>query len=148
MSGGANLGGFIDEGSLSEELVSTNPNYGPHRPHPFAAYVKRVIAESGVKDSKETREMASQIAGVVARLPFLPDPTTKIEDDQGRETTEFEQQIVKTARRAEAAVESEMVWTASALKLSRTALEMRKRDPDGSKGVAWVNPPLPGEMAA
>ena len=157
MSGsGGTIFGYVDESSLTEELAKTNPNA---RPHPFAAYVRRVIKLSGVPDAQETREMASHICGVVARLPFLPDDKTTVDtktvDGKQVKVTEFDQQVEKTAQRAEEALDSEMVWTASALKLAKAALDLRKGDPDGAKGKAtngvegaWVNDPLPGEVTA
>jgi hypothetical protein len=142
-SAGQGFANLVDQSSLAEELnKSGNPN---RKPHPFRAYCNRVIEKAGVPDAQETREMASNICGAVARLPFVPDDKTKIPDGDGGTTTEFEQQIRKTARRAEETLDSEMVWTASALKISKAALEIRKGDPDGSKHEAWVNDPLPGE---
>lgn len=140
------FGALVDQESLATELDQRkNPN---RKPHPFRAYTERVRMTAGVPDAQETREMCSHICGIVARLPFLPDYKEEIDDGFGGKTTEFAQQIIKTARSAESQLESEMVWTASALKLSRAALEIRKSDPDGKKGIAWVNDPLPGETRA
>lgn len=138
---GTALAEMVDQKSLAAELMSRNPNRA--KPHEFALYCRRVIEKAGVPDAQETRQMASHICGVVAKLPFLPDSEMEVDGK-----TEFEAQIEKTARRAEAALDSEMVWTASALKLSRAALELRREDPDGKKGIAWVNDPLPVERAA
>jgi hypothetical protein len=134
----------VDQRSLAQEILAKNPNRAEK--HPFRVFCERVIRESGVPDAQETREMASIVCGEVAKLPFLPDAETPLPiPGTTRKTTEFEQQIEKTARRAEEALDSAMVWTASALKIARTALELRQKDPDGSKGIAWVNDPLPGE---
>jgi hypothetical protein len=150
MTGGTSLGGFIDEGSLAEELIRQNPNYCPERPHPFAAYVRKVIADSGVQDSTQARQVASFICGSVAKLPFMPDEKEIIEGrkEDGTARTEFDLQVIRTAARAEQILDADVVWTTSARKLAFTALMLRKRDPDGSKGLAWVNDPLPGEPVA
>jgi hypothetical protein len=154
--GGGDIFGYVDESSLNEELKSRNKNHNPDNPHPFSIYVHRVIGLSGVPDAQETREMASHICGVVARLPFLPDDkatvATKTVDGKEFKVTEFDQQVEKTAKRAEEALDSEMVWTASALKLAQAAMDLRREDPTGALGKsskgregAWVNDPLPGE---
>jgi hypothetical protein len=152
MTGGENVFGFIDEGTLNDELRRKNPNHGPHNPHPFAAYIEKVMRNAGIQVTRDSRAMASDIAGRVARLPFVPDREQVLEvrrvGEKEKELTEFDLQAEKTARRAEEALDSEVVWTAAALKLAYAALELRAQDPDGSKGVAWVNEPLPGEVAA
>jgi hypothetical protein len=140
----ATLGGIIDESGLAAEVTSRNPNYNPQRPHPFRRYIEAVIQQSGVPLAKETREMASVICSEVAALPFLPDSEENIGENG---ETEYDLQVIKTAKRAEENLDSAMVWTASARKLSSAALALRKKDPDGSKGIAWVNDPLPGEVA-
>jgi hypothetical protein len=134
----------LDVRSLQQEILAKNPNRA--RKHPVRIYCERIIRESGVPDAQETRQMASLVVGDVARLPFVPDSEMQIlVPGTNRKTTEFEQQIEKTAQRAEQALDSPMVWTASALKLARVALELRQKDPDGSEGIAHVNDPLPGE---
>lgn len=145
MTGGAGLGGFIDESALSDELAAKNKNYGGNRGpmHPIRTYIMGVIRDSGVPDAQATRELSSHICGVVARLPFCPDDETQVDGK-----TDFERQVIKTARRATEFLDSEMDWTSAAMKLSRTALERRKLDPDGKLGLAWVNDPLPGEAGA
>ena len=150
--GGGNLFGFIDESGLNEELIRKNPNYGPHNPHPFAAYVDRVLAHAKIPVSKDGRAMAADIAGRVARLPFCPDHKDAVEtrtvSGKAVEMTEFDLQAEKTAKRAEEALDSEAVWTGTALRIARAALELREQDPNGEKGIAWVNDPLPGEPVA
>ena len=145
---GQGFANMVDQRSLAAELDQRN---NPNRAvHPFRKYIQDVIVKAGVPDAQETREMASHICGTVARLPFLPDTTAVLETREGPDgkvikLTEFDQQVEKTAARAEQQLDSEMVWTASALKIARAALELRKEDPDGSKKIAWVNDPLPGE---
>jgi hypothetical protein len=137
-------GPAVDLRELEAEVLSRNPNR--RGKHPFQEYWERVVREAGVPDAHETRRMASVICGEVAALPFTPDDETPVPvPGSQKKTTEFEQQIERTALSAEKTLDSKMVWTASALKIARKALELRKRDPDGSRGIAWVNDPLPGE---
>jgi hypothetical protein len=131
---------LVDQRSLAEEILSKNPNRA--KKHPFRLYIEKVIAESGVPATQETSAMASLICDGVAKLPFLPDNVTNVAIPPAKKMTEFDQQIEKTAQRAEIALDSAMVWTSAALKLSRTALELRRQDPDGSKGIAWVDKPV------
>ena len=133
----ATLGGFIDEESLSAEVTRTNPNYGPHRPHPFQGYIAKVIVKAGIPDRPQVRELCSLICGEVAALPFVPDRESALDDGK----TEFDQQVLKTAERAEKALDSPMVMTMAARKIALAALELRAEDPDGTKGIAWVNSP-------
>ncbi len=130
---GGTIGGWIDETALAKEIASGNPNYNPDRPHPFRKYIQAVIEKAEVPDAAATREMGSVICSEVARLPFVPDEA------------DFDAQIKKTAQRAEDGLDSPMVWTSAAQKLARAALELRREDPDGTRGIAWVNDPLPGE---
>lgn len=143
MSGGERLEDFIDDGSLKMETEKAHKrNLAVTRG--FRQYQKKVIDEADVPNTHQTRQMASNICGAVARLPFVPDDEIKIKDGED-ETTEFEQQVVKTAALAEEMLGSEMVWTTSAQKLARAALKLRAKDPDGSKGIAWVNDTLEDE---
>lgn len=149
-TGGASLAGFVDEESLTAEIIRGNPNR--QGPHPFRVYCEKVRADAGVPDTQETRQMTSVICGEVARLPFLPDGKdiveTRGEGENKKELTELDLQIEKTAKRAEEQLGSAMVWTSAARKLASAAIDLRRQDPDGKKGKAWVNDPLPGERVA
>jgi hypothetical protein len=139
MTGGETLFGFIDETGLDAERREKNSNYGNHRHHPFRKYVEGVLQElktkHGMRITRETREMTNLICTEVARLPFLPDDIEK--DKDGR--TDLDQQIEKTAKRAESQLDSPMVWTAAAKRICTVALDRRKQDPDGTKGIAWID---------
>lgn len=142
----ATLGGFIDESGLAAEVRERNPNYGPHRPHPFRGYVMRVMAAAGVRDARANREAASIVCGIVASLPDLPDREEIL--DGGK--TEYDLQVERTASTAESQVDSPIVMTVTARKLTRAALELRYADPEGVLGRstegregAWVNDPMP-----
>lgn len=136
--GGEGIANFIDEPSL-QNATEKAAKQNRQETRPFRQYQKKVIELAGVPSTHQTRQMASHVCGAVARLPFVPDDKTPIKDDNGNDTTEFEQQIIKTAQYAEGQLDSEMIWTVSARKLARAALDLRKQDPDGSKGIAWVN---------
>lgn len=142
--GGQDLTEFIDENSLQAE---TRRAYERNRvgTRPFRQYQKKVIERAEVPNTHQTRQMASHVCGSAARLPFVPDSEVTIQDASGKDTNEFEQQIIQMARFAEEMLGSEMVWTVSARKLARAALEIRRSDPDGSKGIAWVNDTLEDE---
>ena len=143
MRGGATLGGLIDESSLIAEQ-NKNPNYGPHNPHPFQAYTRLVMQRAGVRDAQVNRECASIVCGIVASLPDVPDREETLDDGK----TEYDLQVARTAADAEEQMDTKVVMTVTARKLVRAALELRYEDPDGSKRLAWVNDPMPGELVA
>lgn len=142
-AGPASIGGEAIEQVIDEvSLAAQNDKYAKQNrveTKPFRQYQKKVIELAAVPSTHQTRQMASHVCGSVARLPFVPDDKLTIKDERGNDTTEFEQQVIKTAAFAEEQLGSEMVWTVSAQKLARAALELRAKDPDGSKDIAWVN---------
>lgn len=141
MTGGETLADFIDEPSLaSETQKAAARNRAVSRP--FRQYQKKVIELAGLKNSQLIRQLSSNICGSIARLPDVPDNEEEIDDIRGNKTTEFEQQVARSAEVAEAQMGVEVVLTVSARKLARAALELRQKDPDGTKGIAWVNDPL------
>lgn len=147
MSGGSNLGGFIDESGFAEELARRgNPNRDTI--HPFRRHWQKVLADSGVPSRRITRELCSLICGQVAALPIVPSKDEK--DDQGR--TEFDQQVERLAQWGEAEVNASrqgnavQVLTGPARQIAKAALELRVQDPDGSKKLAWVNDPGPDDV--
>lgn len=136
--GGESIDSFIDENSLKAQYdKAAMQNRETCRP--FRVYQKMVIDKAGVPNTQQTREIASHVCGAVARLPFVPDSEEIVETVNDMPLTEFDQQVIRTAQYAEKMLDSEMVWTVSARKLSKAALQLRKEDPDGSKGIAWVN---------
>lgn len=103
------------------ELVDDRAMPKPE-PHPFAIYCQRVLKEAEVPNAQETRELASAICGMVAKLPFLVD--------------DHDEQAQKIAARAEAELESPMVWGDAAVKIAKVAVDLRH------KGEAPVVEPI------
>ena len=130
---------FINVNSLQQE-IERNAKINRDTCKPFRQYQKRVIVKAGVPNTQATRELTSNICGAVARLPFVPDDKVTVETRGTEKITEFDLQAERTAFIAESALASEMVWTSAARKLAKAALELRRQDPDGKKGVSWVTP--------
>lgn len=136
--GGESIDSFIDENSLKAQYDKAAMQ-NRATCFPFRQYQKKVIDLAKVPNTQQTREIASHVCGAVARLPFVPDDQEIVEVIGDQSFTEYEQQIIRTAQYAEKQLDSEMVWTVSARKLSRAALDLRREDPTGEKGIAWVN---------
>lgn len=150
MSGTATLGGFIDESGLAEEMARRgNPNRDGI--HPFRAHWQKVLVDSGVPSRRITRELCSLICAQVATLPIVPSMDEETKDEKGR--TEFDQQVERLAQWGEMEINSQrqgnavQVLTAPARRIAEAALALRVKDPDGKKGLSWVNEPSPDDEA-
>lgn len=144
-NGFANL---VNTRSLSQEIRDMKAiQRNRVESQPYRDYIKSVIKTAEVTDSQLTRQLASNVCGYVAALPFLPSKTEII--DRTSKVTEYDAQIAALARAAEEQVRSSTgtvaVMIVPARRLAQAALDLRIEDPDGSKGIAWVNPPLPEE---
>jgi len=154
MRGGSQLSDFLNTKTLSDE-VERNAAINRATTRPYRRYQKRVILKAGVPNAQATRQLTSNICGVVARLPFVPDDKDVVETRGTTKITEFDLQVERIATAAEVALESEMVWTSAARRLARAALELRRTDPEGKKckatdGLqgAWVTDQLVDDAAA
>lgn len=136
-TGGGSLADVIDENSLQGQ-IEKNAKQNRATCRGFRQYQLKVIKQAELPNTQAVREITSNVCGVAARLPFVPDNEEKILID-GKETTEFEQQVIRMAAFAEENLNTEAVMTVTARKLARAALELRDQDPDGTRGIAWVN---------
>jgi len=130
-------GEMLPGSALSEEQKAAKQNRDQARP--FRQYQKKVIEKAGVRNTHQHRQLTSNCCGAVARLSALPDSEIEIRDAHGQMTTEYELQVIAIANSACETIPGEQVFTVTAMKLARAALELRAEDPDGSRGIAWVN---------
>lgn len=136
--GGEGLGAFIDEQSLQAQTEKfAKQNRATTRG--FRQYQKKVIEKAQVRNTHQHRQLTSDVCGSVARLSDVPDETEKIRDEFGQETTEYELSVRAIAAFACSNMQGDQVYTVTAQKLARAALDLRKTDPDGKKKIAWVN---------
>lgn len=152
-SGTAAFNKWVDTSTLAADIKAgriiqgVDPVANTLASTPYRQYIKRVIKRSGLTDAQVTRQLASNICGYVAALPFVPSPDEIVNTQTGE--TEFDVQVKALAAAAEGQVRSSTGAVATmigpARALVKAALELRVQDPDGSKGIAWVNDPLPAE---
>jgi len=136
LSGGADLEQILDGNAIEQELLKKRlANYAGGKP--FRQYCKKVLELAEVRSTVESRRLASNVCSAIARLTDLPDAEEKI---PGTEKTEWDLTVEKVAAWAEEQLGGHGVYTVAAMKLARQALALRKGDPDGKRGTAWVNP--------
>lgn len=142
--GGERIEEFIDVTSLeaqNRKFAEQNRRQG----RGFRSYQKKVIDRAGVRNTHQHRQLASDVCGSVARLSALPDREITVSDAQGNDVTEWDLQVQAIANFACSNIQTDQVFIVTAQKLARAALELREEDPDGSKGIAWVNDTLEDE---
>lgn len=156
-SGAAAFNAAIDTQSLADDIRTgrlipgVDPTVNTIASVPYRQYISRVLDRSGVPVSQIAKQLCSHICGFTAALPAPPSKTEKVGSGASAKT-EYDLQVDQMAAAADAQVRGTtgnqaVVLIGPARQIAKAALDLRIEDPDGSKGISWVNAPLPAERA-